>query len=474
MNGECQAFSAFLKITPAINLKKIEIYLLKNTDKSNPVILCVSGGKDSSAMLRGFSKIRDGFKFPPLVVHFNHGLRRESMKEEGFVRSESQKAGFPFLSVSLDVKGRAGNEKMSVEEAARSLRYEKLEDITEKKGGEGTVFTAHTASDQAETLLLRFIKGAGFEGLQGIRKEYSLSSGWKVRRPFLGFTSADIMDYLEVEGVDYVVDKSNFNQEYERNYIRHRIIPRVKKLNPSIEKALAREADIFTEHSRFISDVVSEKLKDIKFGKSEDRRFIELTSVISYNTSLQREILRRVSPVEMDYEKTAALIELIKKEGVFASVDLGEGWIARKEYKNLYFEKGRPGGPEYCYRVKTGKKELIKETGVLFSTCVINSEEIEMPPAPGVEYFDAEALKADHLIIRSKKPGDRMSLLGMKGSKKVKDILIDEKITAWKRRRLLIVEAHGSILWAAPYKRSGCFPLTENTKKVLKMRVSDG
>lgn len=215
--------------------------IFKFIDFDSPLILCVSGGKDSVCMLDLVMSHKNRFSYLPEIVHFNHGLRYKSKSEEKFVAGLAAAYGINCNIYKIAVKEYAARNSLSIEEAARILRYEKLSAHTSIKGGTGCVFTAHSASDQLETVIFRIAKGTGRSGLLGIRKEIKLSSGWRIMRPLLDVSASRIMDYVRRNRLKFCTDKSNFNLNIPRNFIRHRITKNLRKINPSIEESIVRE-----------------------------------------------------------------------------------------------------------------------------------------------------------------------------------------------------------------------------------------
>lgn len=451
--------------------EKLNRNIYKSIDFNLPLILCVSGGKDSVCLLHLIMRYRDKFNILPEVVHFNHGLRKKSKSEEDFMKSLCDKFEIPLKIFKLNVKEYSAMGKFSIEESARLLRYKKLTDYSSFKGGKGYIFTAHTSGDQLETVVFRLIKGTGKTGLSGIRKEMKLPSGWIVKRPLLEVTVEEIKKYIKENNIKFCTDKSNFNLDIPRNFIRHRIIKYLKILNPSVEKNIAKEVNIWTEEEDYLKKKVDKAVSEVNVIRSDGRIHIELKNILSYTMWLQRRILKSVSPVELDYNKTDSLLKLIYTDGCSSYIKLGSGWNARKEYDNLIFERSIPDVFHFEYRIIPGKEFDIKEIEKTVKMNLIKSY-IEPVQSKNVEIFDADKLNLNGLKVRSRKKGDRITLLGMNGEKKVKDLCIDLKLPLHKRNSIAIFMEGNRVLWAAPHRRSNIALVTEDTENVLKIEIT--
>lgn len=449
------------------NLKQ---YIHKSIDFNQPLLLCVSGGKDSACLLHLVMEYISEFRNPPEVIHFNHGLRKKSKNEQEFVKRLCDKYNLLLKVFNLKVKEYALREKFSIEEAARLLRYKNLGDYSSFKGGKGYIFTAHTASDQLETIIFRLIKGTGLSGLVGIRKEMKLSSGWIVRRPLLCAGTGEIKKYIKENNIRFCTDRSNFNINIPRNFIRHRIIKYLKKLNPSIEKNVAKEVSIWSQEEDYLRQEVNNAVSKVSIDRRDGKIYIELKKILSYNEWLQRRIFKLLSPVDLDYNKTDAVVKLIDKNGSSRYIEIGGGWKARKEYDFLIFERVIPELRRFEYSVIPGRDIHIKEIEKTVRANLIKNY-IGPVKAENVEIFDADELNLDDIKVRSKTEGDRITLFGG-GTKKIKDLCIDLKLPLNQRNTVAVFDERDRVLWVAPYRRSDIAPVTENTKMVLKLEIT--
>ncbi len=448
-----------------------EIY--KSIDFKLPLVVCVSGGKDSVCLLHIIMKYKDEFCHTPEVIHFNHGLRKESMAEEIFIEKLCKKFNIPYNIFRFNVKEYAAQEDLSIEEAARILRYRKLAEYTSEKKEMGCILTAHTASDQLETVIFRLIKGTGLSGLIGIRKEMKLQNGWIIKRPLLTVPVNEVQLYLKENKIGYCIDKSNSNTKIPRNFIRHHIVKYFKKLNPSIEKSVTKAASIWAEEEDYLKKKVEEAVSGIKIERKDKKIYIELSTILSYNEWLQRRILRLLAPTDLNYNKINALTDLIYKAGASSYIELGSSWMARKEYNNLIFERELPRCSSFEYDILPDREYYLEEIGKSVKMELIGKY-IAPVSRRDIEIFDADELNLDNLKVRSRKKGDRISPIGMTGRKKIKDVCIDLKLVPEKRNDMAVFAEGNKVLWAAPYKRSNIAAVKKDTKRVLKIEIADG
>ena len=219
------------------------------------VLLGLSGGADSMALLHVLSR----WPVPGLrvsAVHIHHGLRGdEADKDETFVRDYCAKVNVPLVVIHADVSAVAQNQGLSMEEAGRRVRYEQFESVRCDIGAEYIV-TAHTASDQSETVLMHLIRGCGVDGLAGIP-----SARGVIRRPLLCCDRQEIEEYCAEKQIPFVTDQTNFDMQYSRNFVRHQVLPLLREMNPSVDRALARLSKCADEESSFLNEMASDALK---------------------------------------------------------------------------------------------------------------------------------------------------------------------------------------------------------------------
>jgi len=233
------------------NFKQVVSGYILSQSKAPRLLLAVSGGVDSVVMLDLFDRARQELPLEIHVATFNHMLREEAAAEVEFVRQLCTERNIGFSEGAGDVKAYAQTCKLSIEEAARELRYEFLKNTARKIGAQ-YICTAHNANDLLETILLRLAKGTGTFGLVGLKPLQGLFF-----RPLIFFLRKEIETYATARNLRFVIDKSNFDTRYQRNYIRHKIIPMLKEINPSVEKAGLNLATTIWELDNFIETLLA-------------------------------------------------------------------------------------------------------------------------------------------------------------------------------------------------------------------------
>ena len=254
-------------------LKTIKKYnLIENGDK---LVLAVSGGPDSIAMLNILKEIRNDKKlnldFEIVVAHINHMIRKEAKEDEEYVRDYCKKYKIQFYSKSIDVQKIANNNKIGTEEAGRIVRYEFFDEILEKTNS-NKVAIAHNKNDKAETIIMNLLRGSGVSGLKGIEPRRG-----KYIRPLIECERYEIEKYCEEQKLNPRIDKTNFENEYTRNKIRNIVIPYVKKeFNPNIIETLSRMSELVTEEEEYIEEQVKIEYKKILLEENKKQIILDL------------------------------------------------------------------------------------------------------------------------------------------------------------------------------------------------------
>ena len=298
------------------------------------VVLAVSGGADSMCMLHLFWRLQKKIGIDILAVNLNHGLRKEAVKEAKLVSDFCVKLGIKCSQGSLDVKGYAEDFKLSIETAARDLRYAALEDIAREKKF-NKISTAHNANDNAETVLMWLIRGSGnFEGIPQTRK---IDKKLEIVRPLLPIKRALIDEYVKKQKIPFCTDKSNFSLEYTRNKIRHSVLPAVEKINPAAVERIFSLSKIQERENAYLEEI------SIKFAKScakigKNRILLDLTMFLRYNEALKYRILKNILPEHKYGVQVYAVMRQILSSGK-TPLRLSGGWTVKINNKKAVFER---------------------------------------------------------------------------------------------------------------------------------------
>ena len=300
------------------------------------VLLAVSGGPDSVAMLNLFWRLKKVLPVELAVVHMDHGLRKVSGKESRFVEKLAGKYKLPVILEKIPVREFAELKKISLETAGRDLRYKVLSD-TALRLGFNKIATGHTADDNAETMIMWMLRGTGPEGLKGIPCERKLSGGISVIRPILSITKDELLDYLKSQRLRFCTDRSNFEFDYTRNKIRHKIIKELKKYNPRFVEHLSNLSKIMTLESDFLENLSEKALKKaVKIGKN--KIWLDLKQFFVYNKTIQSRLLKNILPSRITADSIEKVSDFLMNPGK-KLITLTGGWAIKKSGRKAFIYK---------------------------------------------------------------------------------------------------------------------------------------
>ncbi len=431
-------------------------------DTDDKILVGFSGGSDSVLLVILLLKFKKNLKIKEIVLaHINHMLRGEdSFKDEEFCKEFAKKHNLKIFVKRVDVKEISKKEKKSIEETAREIRYSFFNEILEKEKL-NKIATGHHLSDLAETMTLWFIQG-NKKGLKGFKPKEG-----KIVRPLYFIKKEEIEDYLKDRKIDYRVDVSNIEIKYLRNKVRHQLIPKMKEINPSLEESLMKMSNFLHLDDEFL-EKESEKLLS-----SFDER-IDLQELKKYNLALIYRALQKwihkKTGVYISYSQLIDILDLITKDGS-KTFYIGKDYLLVKEYNSIFIKKSSQLDEKkyFEYKFKIGETLYIKELGMVvksFKKEKVNIE--ELAKKDNLECFDIPNFKGDEeFIIRSRKEGDRFVPFGKKTEKKLKDILIDLKISKYMRQNIPLLVFRNKILWVIGYKRSAYFPVKPDSKNIV-------
>jgi tRNA(Ile)-lysidine synthase len=427
------------------------------------VLVAVSGGADSVALLHLLLSLAPELSLKLHVLHVDHGLRPDSDRDAEFVRRLAARLGVP-ADVARVTVPREG----SVEAAARAERYAAL-DAHARRVGAQRVAVGHTADDQAETVLMRMLAGAGVRGLAGIPAVRG-----RIIRPLIEVRRADLVELLEAAGLGWVEDPSNRETRFLRNRIRHELLPLLgASYRPDVVATLDRIARLCRETVDAIERVARRELDGLAVH-DDDALLLPHDALAKLPAPLAAEVLRQAAarlggraPLRAWAHRGLARVlaspaprRAFRLGGVVVEVSSGRVRLAAGQ---------RPPLPTREVDVP-GRLEL-PEIGRLLQARVVSASDFVIPPrlSPRVG-FDA-ALLPSRLTVRARRPGDRFAPFGGVGERRLKSFLIDEKIPRWERGRVPLIEADGRILWVGGLRRSGEAPVTAGTREVLELSL---
>jgi tRNA(Ile)-lysidine synthase len=446
------------------------------------VLVAVSGGPDSAALLHLLHELREELGLRLEVAHLQHGIRGDEAREDArFVAALAEQLGLPFHLKEIDLptmKTKAG--KGNLEELARAERYRFFADVVRERKLD-KVATAHTRNDQAETVLMWMLRGAGMKGLGGIEPLHLIkpnpsdgSESLTVVRPLIEVSKAEILEFLHERNLSYRVDRTNQDPALLRNWIRLDLLPSLQgRTGANIAERLSRQATLIRDEDRLLDQLAQQRYDAMGGAKGLDRRML-----LREPKALQRRVLRlwieqmRGHLRGLDFVHVEELLRLIESKTPQGRISIPGGWDFVREYEALRLAKRAPGFKRLCYSydLSIGQDLRIPEAGVQLLSERVEAPAGPWPAEPTEVVFDIGVL-TESLLVRNFRRGDRIRPLGMTGHKKVKDLYIDNKIPLSVRANWPLLAMGREILWIPGYARSELGRVSEKTRSLLRIRL---
>jgi tRNA(Ile)-lysidine synthase len=453
-------------------------------ERGDHLIVAVSGGPDSVALLRVLALLMDEFRLRLTTAHLNHGLReQEADDDEAFVRRLSEGMGIACICKKTDILALQEEKRRSLEEIGREERYRFLHETAEKFGAV-KIAVGHHRDDQAETVLLHLLRGCGPEGLRGI---LPVRDG-RIIRPLLDVGRSCILAFLRREGLTYRSDSSNESPLFLRNRIRNELIPGLAATyNPRLIEGFCQTAGIIRREDDYLRGVVREIIRRWGIDPGSEEVGLPVADFMVLHEAIQGRIIKCLlegaAPLRngIGYRHIEAVLALARRSiGRSASLDLPfrirverKGGILRiqKEGERRARKPERKNPTWFEYRVEIPATIHLREVNRTIRLEWIEKPCIrEMRERPETAFMDYERITLP-LLLRNMRPGDRVALLGTGGEKKLKDYFIDRKIDAPCRNGIPLLVDAGSIIWIAGERISERVRVTEKTRKVLKAEI---
>ena len=461
-----------------MDIKLDTINKIKNTisrynmiSQGDTIIAAVSGGPDSVCLLNVLSHLSEEFQLKLVVAHYNHGLR-ESEDESETILVEKH-ANSKSLSFETEKNHSLKDRLSSVEENARDARYKFLEKIVKKYNAQ-KIAMGHTLNDQAETVIMRLLRGSGASGLAGIPPVRDS----RIIRPLIEMNRKDIISYLEYNKLPYAVDSSNSNFRFLRNRIRAELLPLMQDYQPRLIQHLGQLSDMIREEDSFIESL-AEDWTNKKILETDKDLIIPLAAFTMLQAPLKNRVLRcalkrvKKNLRRISHNHIVSISNLADSKKSQTSIDLPDNIRVRKVYDkliitasdkaspmNFKIEIDGPGtfqiealGRSVRIEEKTGSRDIISE--ISNKKAFLDADKINYP-----------------LHIRNIRPGDRFIPLGMKGAKKVKDFFIDCKVSSETRAVTPILLSGDIPVWVCGFRIDERFKITQMTRNILKITIS--
>ncbi|MCG3119770.1 MAG: tRNA(Ile)-lysidine synthase [bacterium] len=499
------------------------------------LLLAVSGGLDSCVLLDLFGQVKNEWQWQLAVAHVNHQLRGEaSDQDESLVKMLAEQAGLPFYTQRVDVYHFAQTHKLSIETAARELRYQALENFRQEWQGRAIV-TAHTRDDQAETILDHLLRGSGLAGLAGMAADAEILYGdlsdksshvvvahlegesstnvrplkgqlrtqrrTKILRPLLPFSKAELEAYARERGLQWREDHTNTDTQFRRNRIRHELLPRLKtRFNPQIDLGLARLAEVAATAEDYFRAEAETRLREIVKEQQTGKIILDLELFWKYFPIIQRYVIRAVlqrlmvNGAEPTFVEMTQILTLLQKTDP-AKLAIGKRYIWRQQVDmcidrdGVVFRKRRTKGKRQKANSKRQTAKGISIPVALGERCEISEsgmailiERKALPPdwrqqvQAHSQFVDAEKIQGD-LFVRFPQPGDRFVPLRTNstkqdagGTKKLSDFFTDHKIPLHQRTTIPLLWCD-QIIWVCGYRLDNRYKITPATHTVLHLQM---
>lgn len=443
------------------------------------ILIALSGGADSTALTIFLSEIRQKYSLDLHAVYINHLLRPDEIKEEiAHCKRLCQNLKVSFNEATIDVKEFCSQHKLSIQEGARQLRYELLSEKSQILGC-NKIAVAHSLDDQAETVLMRLIRGTGVSGLSGI-----LPVRGKIIRPFIEVSRREIEDYILLNanriGLDsnkpFIVESSNLKTDYLRNKIRLFIMPEIKKINSNFLSVIVRTTDIIRDEERYFEILVTKALMRMISRKGEG--FIEL--FCQPLESMDRPVLRRLLRRAVDEVKDLRgisfiniedIIDLIKKRKSGDRIYIDKRIRVIKGYSTLMITSLMPLRLKEQVIASEGQY-VIQEASMVIEITVCERNELHDHDNTSKDTVMINGDKVDFpLTIRARRAGDYFYPLGFGKKKKIQDFFVDEKIPRDERDVVPLLTSGNDILLIVGHRLDDRYKVDKDTKKVIKCQV---
>ena len=453
------------------------------------VLVAVSGGADSVALLLALRELSVVLDIHPTAVHLNHRIRGRAADEDAaFVTALAHRLGVPCRIGGADVPGRARRKGISLEMAAREARYAFFADAA-RHADASVVATAHTADDQAETVLLKLARGAGPGGLGGIPR-VTRRDGIEIVRPMLDVTRAQVLAFLRRRDQPWREDASNCDLSMLRNRVRHEVLPLLEaRLNPAIRQALLRTADVLAEEDRWLevlAGAAGSRCRRPREAGESGPDDLDLSACRAEPVAAIRRVIRTwlvsagMPPEVIDYGIVARIVRLIDLDKGSGTVVVSGRCTVRRCYDRLRISLDGADTPcpgaAFRQTVRVPGETLMLEQGWRIETRlapgVTKTKGVAVGALPTQASISRVALGRRRLTVRSWHPGDRMRPLGLDGSKKIQDVFVDAKVPASLRGRVPLFVCGGDIVWLPGYRVARGWEVAPDAATAIQITIA--
>ncbi|MGL5695045.1 MAG: tRNA lysidine(34) synthetase TilS [Peptostreptococcaceae bacterium] len=442
--------------------------LIKKGDK---IVVGLSGGPDSVCLLHVLNRLKDEWDLEIYAAHLNHQIRGiEAQKDAFYISKLCEEMGITFFIKSINVPEYCEKNGVSIEEGARKLRYEMFYEIKNNIRA-NKIAIGHNLNDQAETILMRMMRGTGLQGLKGI--EY-IRDG-VIIRPILDIDRIDIEQYCEEHNLNPRIDQTNLENIYTRNKIRLELLPYMKdNFNSNIIESIVRMGNSLRSDNDYIEREALFKFEEVSNIKGDNVE-LELNQYKDLHNSIKVRVLRNAIKYILgdtnfiDQKHIEDVIELEDESKIDKVINLPRGIFAYRKKnsiilttKEIVIEE-----IEFCYNIPSNGFIKVREIGTVIETKVMSVSKYNASKVDkSCKWFDYNKVKGG-IVVRNRRSGDKIKLSG--GSKKIKDLLIDIKVPKEDRSKIPVIADEQGILSVGDFRNSENYKIDLTTKEVLKV-----
>ncbi len=447
----------------------------KNTEKFHMlspqagVLVGLSGGADSVALLEVLCRMREELSLRLFAVYVHHGIRPSAQKDAAFCELLCKRKNVEFVCEKVDAQSFAKEQAVTLEEAGRTLRYEIFEKYRILKGLD-VIAVGHHKNDQAETMLFQLFRGSGIKGLSGIPYQRG-----HVIRPLLFVSRKEIETFLKEKGLDYITDETNLLDIYSRNKIRHHIIPAAEEICAGALDNMSRASMLLREVQDFMEKESDAFLK--KYAHYEEKQIsFSVTDFKECHMALQKYIVMTVIEELTGHRKDItgkhieSILELLEKDGE-KSIDLPYGYFVKKQYNTLFFAESRGNTAEQKQiSITPGNTYNLPDGRYLEVSLIKDNNFQNIPKSDCIKWFDYD--KIFHtLLVRTRQPGDYLTIDEKESRKSLQDYFINEKVPKSIRDNVFVLADGHHVLWVLGKRISTHYKVTDNTKQILQIHI---
>jgi tRNA(Ile)-lysidine synthase len=439
-------------------------------ETKNKIVVAVSGGVDSVVLLDILAQLSESMQFNVYVAHFNHKLRDvASDRDEDFVKNIARDYNFQYFTASGNVKAFSEKNSVSIEHAARTLRYNFYERTSRTINAE-YVATAHNANDNTETFFINLFRGSGLTGLSGIPACRQLVKNVRMIRPLINFAKKDIREYAAKRKLKWMEDDTNRLLDFTRNKIRLDLIPKIAaEYNPAIIEVVNRTSRLLNGIDHFVSEYVKNSIASVARDITTERYSLDIVALDTFEEVIQKEIIQgawekyfRTQPLSMmNIDKIMAL----KDSETGTIYNLNKNFEILKDRRKLIFFKKKAENRINLQIKGTGKFNIGKGTLVITE---VKPDEVEYNDSRHVEYVDAGLLPMV-LEARNWEEGDRFMPLGAPGEMLVSDFFINEKVPLIDKQSVLLLTNKVDIIWVIGYRINHKYKVDARSEKIYRL-----